>query len=79
MSIKVEHLSFGYYKRPLSIVDLNFSFDKNMVIGVLGGDGAGKTSLLSVLSGMEKQFAGKILYDGKPIQSFSEGELEEEL
>ena len=76
MSIKVEHLSFGYYKRPLSIVDLNFSFEKNMVVGVLGGDGAGKTSLLSVLSGMEKQFAGKILYDGKPIQAFSEGELD---
>lgn len=63
MNIVIKHLSFGYLKRPLSVVDFSCKISDGEVVSILGGEGAGKTSLLRVLSGIEKQYAGEILFD----------------
>ncbi len=68
MGIKVERLNFGYIKRPLSLIDVSFDISDGEVIALLGGEGAGKTSLLNVLTGLKKQYIGKILYDNKNIE-----------
>lgn len=65
MSIKIENLSFGYIKRPLSLIDVSCEVNDGKVIALLGGDGAGKTSFFNVLSGLQKQYLGKIIYDNK--------------
>ena len=68
MAIKVNNLSFGYIKRPLSVIDINFSAEDGDVILLCGGSQAGKSSLLSVLSGLEKQYFGNIFYDGVELR-----------
>jgi len=56
--IKVESLSKNYGK--IKAVDkVSFSVDKGEVFGVIGPDGAGKTSVIQVLAGVLKPDSGK--------------------
>jgi len=68
MNLKIDRLCFGYIKRPLSVIDFSCEINSGKKIALLGAEGAGKTSLLRVASGLEKQFAGFIYLNRKPIQ-----------
>src|ERR1700681_2901716 len=37
------------------------------VVGLVGGNGAGKSALMKVLSGAQKRDSGEVLIDGKPV------------
>lgn len=63
--IEVKGLCFGYIKKPLCLVDVSFSVKNGETLLVCGGECSGKTSLLRILAGLEEQYFGKILYDGK--------------
>lgn len=68
-SIKFNNACFGYYKRPLCLVDLNFELTSGRIYTLLGIEGSGKTSLLRLLSGLENQYAGSILLNGKELST----------
>jgi ABC-2 type transport system ATP-binding protein len=56
--IKVDNLSKNYGK--IKAVDkVSFSVDKGEVFGVIGPDGAGKTSVIQILAGVLKPDSGK--------------------
>jgi sulfate-transporting ATPase len=57
--IEVEHLSKGYGDRLL-IDDLSFSLPKAGIVGVIGGNGVGKTTLFRMLTGGEEPDSGTI-------------------
>ncbi len=42
---------------------------------IMGASGSGKSTLLYALSGMDKPGMGKVIFDGKEIQDFSNDEL----
>ena len=42
---------------------------------VLGGNGAGKTTMLNVISGLNKAYRGKVLIGGKPIKDYKGNSL----
>ena len=71
MKLSINHLSFGYIKRPLSVVDFSCKLSGGETLALLGGEGAGKTSLLRVVSGLEKQYAGTIYVDNKNAELIS--------
>lgn len=71
MKLKINHLSFGYIKRPLSVVDFSCELKSGETLALLGGEGAGKTSLLRVISGLEKQYAGTMYFDDKNAETVS--------
>jgi ABC-2 type transport system ATP-binding protein len=47
--------------------DLSFTLPGGRIYGLLGCNGSGKTSLLSVLAGFRKASAGAALIDGQPV------------
>jgi len=49
--LKITNLSFGYKRKPL-FSDLNLDLTGGGVYGLLGRNGAGKTSLLNLISGL---------------------------
>lgn len=49
------------------LIGINLSLNHGEIHGLLGVDGAGKTSLVNILSGVTSPDAGCIYLDGKPI------------
>jgi energy-dependent translational throttle protein EttA len=57
--IEVKNLSKGFGDRLL-INDLSFSVPKGAIVGIIGGNGAGKTTFLRMLTGVEQPDSGSI-------------------
>ena len=55
--------------------DVSFSIDKGEFVVVLGSSGAGKTTILNILGGMDTATSGRIIVDGNEISRASEREL----
>lgn len=52
----------------LTAIDhLNFHVDKGEIVGLIGPNGSGKTTMFNIISGIYKPTSGKILLDGKNI------------
>ena len=60
-------------RRLLDEVDVTIASGR--VTGIIGPNGAGKSTLLKVLAGEIKPDGGRVLLDGRPLTSFSAGEL----
>lgn len=75
MNLSVENARFQYPNRPPLFDNLSLSLDTPCVMGVLGANGAGKTSLLKCILGFEKWTQGRETLDGvdtatMPAQEF---------
>lgn len=57
--IRVEHLKKVYGKRP-AINDITFSVKQGEIFGLLGPSGAGKTTLIKILTGQLKKTSGRV-------------------
>ena len=66
--IQVEHLSkrFGGLK---AIDDVSIHLNQGEILGLIGANDAGKTTLFNMISGVFPPSEGKILFDGKEIQN----------
>lgn len=58
-----------------AIDDVSFSVDKGEFVVVLGASGAGKTTILNILGGMDTSSLGSIVVDGNDISKYSEKQL----
>ena len=70
-----EYLTGG--ERVLAANEVSFEIEKGELCVVLGPSGAGKTTILNLLGGMDKATSGAITVDGKVITSLSGRELTE--
>jgi ATP-binding cassette ChvD family protein len=57
--VEVEHLDKGFDGRVL-IKDLSFSLPRNGIVGVIGPNGVGKTTLFKTIVGLEKPDSGNV-------------------
>ena len=57
--IEVKNLSKSFDDKTL-ISDLSFSVPKGAIVGIIGGNGAGKTTFLRMLTGVEQPDSGTI-------------------
>ena len=49
---------------------VDFKIDKGEFVVIVGPSGAGKTTILNLLGGMDKATSGKILVDGKDVAKY---------
>ncbi len=61
--IKVDNLSFSYGNVPC-LENISLSLEEGKIYGLLGENGVGKTTLLTLLCGLKKPKAGSIETDG---------------
>jgi len=64
MHIEARNLnkSFGSFH---AVRDVSFQVEKGRLVGLLGPSGGGKTSILRLLSGLERPDSGDLFFDGK--------------
>lgn len=68
--LKLEDISFAYDKKPI-FKNLNLEFEKGKVYAIVGRSGTGKTTLLSVLSGLAAPTSGKVYYEGLDVEKMN--------
>lgn len=68
-----QNLSFHYDSEKV-LEDLSFSIQPGEVIGILGPNGTGKTTLLKILLGLLKNYKGSVTWNGHEIRSLSRSE-----
>lgn len=64
--LHIENLSVGYGKNAV-LRDISFSVNRGEIIGLIGRNGTGKTTLLRTLGGLQTPVAGEITIDGKNL------------
>lgn len=63
-------------KESISIFSgLNMRIKRGTFVSIMGPSGSGKTTLLNMLGGVDRPTSGEIIFNGKAIQNYSEGEL----
>jgi putative ABC transport system ATP-binding protein len=55
--------------------DANFSVEKGELAVILGSSGAGKTTALNILGGMDTATRGRVMFDGNDITNWNESQL----
>lgn len=55
--------------------DVSFSVEKGELAIILGSSGAGKSTVLNILGGMDSNDSGKVIIDGKDISKYSRTQL----
>ncbi len=68
---KVDNLSFSYNPSKKIIDDVSFDIKSGEIVGILGKNGSGKTTILNLITGFLKGYAGSITIKGKNIKDFS--------
>src|SRR5690554_4976552 len=74
IDLEVRNLTIGYKAKngDAIIADaINFSLREGTLIGMVGANGIGKSTLLRTLTGMQPALSGEILLYGKKLRSYS--------
>ena len=65
--VKVEHLSHRY-NIQWAVRDINFEIAEKGIYGLLGSNGAGKSTMMNIISGVIKQTEGNVFVKGLDIR-----------
>lgn len=76
-------ITFNNVKKTYKVGDVeinasdgvDFEVNKGEFVVIVGPSGAGKTTILNLLGGMDKATSGKILVDGQDVAKYSERQL----
>lgn len=72
--VKLDHVSkvYGTGDVQIKAVDeINFEIQKGEFVVIVGPSGAGKTTVLNILGGMDQASSGRVLVDGIDIAGYS--------
>lgn len=62
-----------------SLENISFSAEKGSVVGIIGGTGSGKTSLVSLIPHFYDATGGKVLVNGMDVKSYSDDDLRQRI
>ena len=65
--LKIENISYSYDKRRNVLSNISYDFEAGTIYAIVGKSGAGKTTMLSLLSGLAEPTAGKIYYKDQDV------------
>ena len=72
--LDVQHISKSYSQNKI-FSSLNWTVERGHFWGIIGPNGCGKTTLLHLISGVEKLDEGQILFEGQSVHKYSRKSL----
>ena len=76
--IEFQNVSFAYEKERPVLRDLSFRIERGEAVGLIGANGAGKSTVMKLLLGL-LQGEGRILVDGTEVRRDTLGEIRRKL
>ncbi|MEN6635645.1 MAG: ABC transporter ATP-binding protein [Clostridiaceae bacterium] len=64
LEVKDLHVSYGAIK---AVQGVSFHLDKGEIVALIGSNGAGKSTILRTISGLERAKSGSILFEGAEL------------
>ncbi|QWQ39169.1 ATP-binding cassette domain-containing protein [Gemella sp. zg-570] len=77
MVIQIKNISKNYPNSNFQIKNISFDIKKNDVLGLIGSNGSGKSTILKMINGLVSYDKGKIIYNNKNLDQMNEKELRE--
>ncbi len=74
--LSVEDLSIGYGEKSLA-QNINFTFHRGECLGIIGGNGTGKTTFLKTIFGQTRELSGKMIWGAKTEIGYYSQQLED--
>lgn len=75
-AVELEDIWFRYEKNEPDVVrGLSFSVKKGIIYAIAGGNGTGKSTAISLISGARKVYRGNIRIEGKNINKYNDKQL----
>lgn len=62
----IQNLTKQYQKNTWALNQLNFAFSPGQILGLLGPNGCGKTTLFRILAGVDQVYSGEVRIAGLP-------------
>jgi ATP-binding cassette, subfamily B, bacterial MsbA len=78
-SIDLRSVDFGYKGNELVLHDITLSFERGKTTALVGGTGAGKSTLADLIPRFHEPTEGKILIDGSDLLSFQIDSLRQKI
>ena len=70
MALQLKNISLSYHQN-LILSNISINFDESEIVGLVGKNGSGKTSMINIINGLQKPNSGIVSYNGKDINSIS--------
>jgi branched-chain amino acid transport system ATP-binding protein len=64
-----------HYGRAEALKGISINVDEGMIVSIIGSNGAGKTTILRTISGLERPTSGEIWFQGKRIDGVPASEI----
>jgi zinc transport system ATP-binding protein len=68
--LRADKISFSYQANQVILKDISFSLEKGEILGVLGPNGGGKSTLMKIIAGLLKPTAGEVFFAGKSVNEY---------
>ena len=80
-SIEFKHVNFGYHETAEDYVlsDINISIKSGETIGIIGGTGSAKTSLVNLVSRLYDVNGGSVMVGGRDVREYDIEKLRDEV
>lgn len=72
--VKLEDIGVRYGDK-IVLTDVNFSVRKGETVALMGASGSGKSTILRLIIGLQKQTGGRIKIAGRYVDDYSQNEL----
>ena len=72
--LSIQNASYQYSdaeEDEYALKDVSYDFEKGKIYAIRGRSGTGKTTLLSLISGLERCSEGNIIFDGKDLKDIN--------
>ncbi|MFB9768685.1 ABC transporter ATP-binding protein/permease [Lactiplantibacillus modestisalitolerans] len=77
LELKDIHKAYYLGKEAFPVLNgIDLTFERGELVAILGESGGGKSTLMNIIGGLDRQFEGQVLLQGKPLDHHQEKQMD---